>query len=338
MTDWPVARMGEHTLVTGANGFIGSALCHRLRAVGMSVRGGVRDHSRNSAFHNSISKGIEWIVLHDQSTDCEMRQALDGVRVVIHLAAKVHVMAGDATEALCEFRRVNTNWTERLAQAAVEHGVRRFVYMSSIKVNGEVSRVPFTEEDLPNPQDSYGRSKWEAEQALAKVSAETGLEVVVVRAPLVYGPGVRGNFSQLLSVLQRAIPLPLARVENRRSMIYGGNLVDALILCGWEARAVGRTYLVSDGEDLSTPDLIRRIARALGSPPRLWPVPLSVLRWLGQAVGQGAMLNRLLGSLQVDSSKIRQELGWQPAYSVDQGLAETIAWFSPRLGDRSIVG
>ncbi len=334
MTDWPAAQMGDHTLVTGANGFIGSALCHRLRAVGMSVRGGVRDHSRISAFDSSISRGFEWIVLHDQSTDCEMRQALDGVQVVIHLAAKVHVVTGGTTDALCEFRRVNTDWTERLAQAAVGQGVRRFVYMSSIKVNGEESSMPFTEWDAPDPRDPYGLSKWEAEQRLAKVSTETGLETVVIRSPLVYGPGVGGNFLQLLKVLHREIPLPLARVENRRSLIYSRNLVDALTLCGWDARAAGQTYLVSDGEDLSTPDLIRRLAKALRSSSRLWPVPLSVLRWLGEAVGQKAIVDRLLGSLQVDSSRIRRELNWQPSYSVDQGLAATIAWFVPGSGCR----
>ena len=329
-----MARMGGHILVTGANGFIGSALCHRLRAVGMSVRGGVRDRSSIPANGGSEVGGFEWVLLHDQSTDVETQQALDGVQVVIHLAAKVHVMIRDAADLLREFRQVNTEWTERLARAAVRQGVRRFVYMSSIKVNGEESRMPFTEQDAPNPRDPYGMSKWEAEQVLAKVSTETGLETVVVRSPLVYGPGVGGNFLQLLNVLRREIPLPLARVENRRSLIYSGNLVDALTLCGWDARAPGQTYLVSDGEDLSTPDLIRRLDKALRSSSRLWPVPLSVLRWLGEAVGQKAIVDRLLGSLQVDSSRIRRELNWQPSYSVDQGLAATIAWFIPEAGRR----
>lgn len=332
-----MARMGGHILVTGANGFIGSALCHRLRAVGVPVRGGVRDRSSIPTSGGSEVDGFKWVVLHDQSTDVEMQQVLHGVQVVIHLAAKVHVMINGTAGLLREFRQVNTEWTERLARAAVRQGVRRFVYMSSIKVNGEESRIPFTEQDAPNPRDPYGMSKWEAEQRLAKVSTETGLETVVIRSPLVYGPGVGGNFLQLLNVLRREIPLPLARVENRRSLIYSGNLVDALTLCGWDARAPGQTYLVSDGEDLSTPDLIQRVTKALRSSARLWPVPLSVLRWLGKAVGQKAIVDRLLSSLQVDSSKIRRELNWQPSYSVDQGLAETIAWFILGSGRRVIA-
>jgi len=322
-----MARMGGHILVTGANGFIGSALCHRLQAIGMPVRGGVRDRSSIPASGGSEAGGFEWVVLHDQSTDVETQQALHGVQVVIHLAAKVHVMADPAADSLHEFRKVNVVWTERLARAASAQGVRRFVYLSSVKVNGEASSVPFTEQDSPNPQDAYGISKWEAEQALATVSSETGLETVIVRSPLVYGPGVGGNFLKLLNVLRREIPLPLARVENRRSLIYRENLVDALILCAWDARAAGQTYLVSDGEDLSTPDLIRRLAMALGSPSRLWPVPLSVLGWLGKVVGKEAIIERLFGSLQIDSSRIRRELDWHPPYFVDHGLAETATWF-----------
>ncbi|MDH5625485.1 MAG: NAD-dependent epimerase/dehydratase family protein, partial [Nitrospira sp.] len=217
-------------------------------------------------------------------------------------------------------------------------GVRRFVYLSSIKVNGERSARPFTEQDLPNPQDPYGISKWEAEEALATVSSQIGLEIVVVRSPLVYGPGVGGNVLQLLNIIRRGIPLPLASAHNRRSLIYLGNLVDALACCVKDVRATGQTYLVSDGEDLSTPELIRRLAKALGLPPRLWPVPLSVLRWSGRLAGKGPMIDRLLGSLQVDSSRIRRELDWWPPYSVDQGLAETAAWYDgrfPRLSQTS---
>lgn len=330
-----MAQVNEHRkdpagriLVTGAKGFVGSALCHRLQAMGMPVWGGVRDRSSIPASGGSEAGGFEWVVLHDQSTDVETQQALRGVQVVIHLAAKVHVMADPTADSLREFRKVNVVWTERLARAASAQGVRRFVYLSSVKVNGEGSSVPFTEEDSPNPQDAYGISKWEAEQALATVSSETGLETVIVRSPLVYGPGVGGNFLQLLNVLRREIPLPLARVDNRRSLIYRGNLIDALILCLWAAQAAGRTYLVSDGEDLSTPDMIRRLAMALGSPSRLWPMPLSVVRGLGQVVGKETMIDRLFGSLQIDSSKIRRELNWKPAYSVDQGFAETASWFN----------
>jgi nucleoside-diphosphate-sugar epimerase len=276
----------------------------------------------------------EWVVLHDRSNEVEITQALDGVGGIIHLAARVHVMTDHAADPLAEFRSVNANWTERLARAAASQGVRRFVYLSSIKVNGEQSLLPFTEQDPPNPQDSYGVSKWEAEQALARVSSQTGMETVVVRSPLVYGPGVGGNFLQLLNILRRGVPLPLDLVRNRRSLVYRGNLVDALTRCVRDVRASGQTYLVSDGEDLSTPELIRRLGKALGQTVRLWPLSLSVLSWLGRLVGKQAMIDRLLGSLQVNSSKIRQELDWYPPFSVDRGLAETAAWYcarSPRL-------
>lgn len=275
----------------------------------------------------SDSKQYEWVVLHDRSGEDEIRQALQGAQAVIHLAARVHVMTDHAADPLGEFRLVNTDWTERLARAAASQGVRRFVYLSSIKVNGEQNDRPFSELDPPNPQDPYGLSKWEAEQALARISAQTGMESVVVRSPLVYGPGVGGNFLQLLNIVRRGIPLPLALVQNRRSLLYLGNLVDALVTCVRHVRAAGQTYLVSDGEDLSTPDLIRRLGRAMGVAVRLWPVPLAVLRWVGHVAGKQAVIDRLLGSLQVDSSKIRRELDWQPRYSVDRGLAETAAWY-----------
>ncbi|MDH4187556.1 MAG: SDR family oxidoreductase [Nitrospira sp.] len=322
--------MDDRVLVTGANGFVGSALCRRLHSSGLLVRGAVRDREKLPQHGDPESKDLEWVVLHDRSPEDETRHALQGVSAVIHLAARVHVMADHAVDPLHEFRRVNRDWTERLARAAALQGVRRFVYLSSIKVNGERSARPFTEQDLPNPQDPYGISKWEAEEALATVSSQIGLEIVVVRSPLVYGPGVGGNVLQLRNIIRRGIPLPFASAHNRRSLIYLGNLVDALACCVKDVRAAGQRYLVSDGEDLSTPELIRRLAKALGLPPRLWPVPLSVLRWSGRLAGKGPMIDRLLGSLQVDSSKIRKELDWRPPYSVDQGFAETAAWYSGR--------
>jgi len=226
-----------------------------------------------------------------------------------------------------EFRQVNFVWTKQLARAAASQGIRRFVYLSSIKVNGEQSVTPFTERDLPKPQDPYGVSKWEAEQALAQVSVATGMETVVIRSPLVYGPSVKGNFLQLLKILQRGVPLPLATVQNRRSLVSRGNLVDALLRCVRDKRAAGQTYLISDGKDLSTPELIRRLSKAMGVKARLWPFPIPLLRWMGQLVGQRAAIDRLLGSLQVDSSKIRRELDWNPPFSIDRGLVETAAWF-----------
>lgn len=320
--------MADRILITGANGFVGSALCRRLRDAGMRVRGGVRDRSNIPMNSSSEGEGFDWVVLHDRSSGEEADQVLHGVQAVIHLAARVHIMEDRAGDPLGEFRRINTDWTERLARAAARQGVRRFVFVSSVKVNGEESTMPFTEQDAPNPQDPYGISKWEAEQALATVSAETGLEIVVVRSPLVYGPGVGGNFLHLLKTLRTGVPLPLALVENRRSLIFLGNLVDALMHCAQDTRAAGRTYLVSDGEDLSTPELIQRLAKALGVSARLWNFPLPLLRLIGQVLGKSMVIERLLGSLQIDSSRIRRELDWHPPCSVDDGLAETAAWFS----------
>ncbi len=319
--------MRQQILVTGATGFIGTALSLNLLEAGYEVRGTSRNPNRMPWQERFHPVGLEWVTLHDQSTEDELQQVLQDVQVVIHLAGRAHIMTDHVPDRSGEFHRINTDWTTRLAWAAVGQGVRRFVYLSSVKVNGEKSRVPFTEADSPGPQDPYGVSKWEAEQALATVASQTNLETVVIRSPLVYGPGVGGNFLHLLNIVRKGIPLPLALVENRRSLIYRGNLVDALVRSVWDDRAVGRTYLVSDGEDLSTPDLIRRLGKALELPARLWPVPIPILRSLGRVVGKQMAIERLLGSLQVNSSRIRQELDWHPPFRVDQGLAETADWF-----------
>lgn len=329
--------MAGRILVTGANGFVGSALCRLLRDSGCLVRGAVRETGKCSSHDRSKHDGIEWVILHDQSGEEETKQVLKGVEVIVHLAARVHIMADSAADPLHEFRKVNVTWTERLARMAALEGVRRFLYASSVKVNGEQSIVPFTEQDVPNPQDSYGVSKWEAEQTLAIVSSQTGLETVVIRSPLVYGPGVGGNFLQLLNVLGKGLPLPLAGVENRRSLIYRGNLVNALARCVHERLAAGQTYLVSDKQDLSTPELIRRLGKALGLSIGLWPLPLSMLHGFGQLIGQQVVVDRLLRSLQVDSSKIRKELDWHPPFPVDQGFAATATWFRARTTNRAMT-
>jgi nucleoside-diphosphate-sugar epimerase len=252
-------------------------------------------------------------------------EALAGVEVVIHLAARVHVMRDDATDPLDEFRKVNVAGTERLARSAAASGVKRLVYVSSIKVNGESTGEGevFTEADVPSPQDPYGVSKWEAEQVLSHVSQETGLEVVIVRPPLVYGAGVKGNFVQMLGVLAKGVPLPLASVHNLRSLVYVGNLVDALIVCAKHAGAAGQTYLVSDGEDVSTTDLLRQLGTAMGCPARLFSCPHALLKLAGRLTGKAEQVERLLGSLRVDSGKIRRELNWSPPYTLGQGLRLT---------------
>jgi nucleoside-diphosphate-sugar epimerase len=254
---------------------------------------------------------------------------LRDVDIVIHLAARVHVMHDVASDPLEEFRRVNVAGTERLARSAVASGVKRLVYVSSIKVNGEATNgaTKFSEVDSPCPQDPYGVSKYEAEQALHRISEETGLEVVIVRPPLVYGAGVKGNFIQMLKVLAKGVPLPLASVHNRRSLVYVENLADALIACAIHPAAAGQTYLVSDGEDISTSQLLRSLGDALGAPARLIPCPPTLLNLAGRLTGRTAQVERLLGSLQVDSGKIRRQLDWTPPYTLQQGLQTTAEWY-----------
>jgi len=312
-------------LITGANGFVGSALCHKLSESGFLVREGVRYPEKLQSDERLSSS--EQVVLHDRSTETETRRALHDVQTVVHLAARVHVLSERVSDPISEFRQINRVWTERLARLAASQGVHRFVFLSSIKVNGEQSVRPFTEQDPPKPLDPYGVSKWEAEQILTRISNQTGIETVIVRSPLVYGPGVRGNFLELLKAIRLGIPLPLGLVQNHRSLIYRGNLVDALMRCVTDRRAAGQTYLVSDGDDLSTPELIRRLGLAMGKSTRLWPVPSTILRFLGRLVNQSGAIKRLTGSLQVDISKIRLELQWRPTFSVEFGLAETADWF-----------
>jgi nucleoside-diphosphate-sugar epimerase len=252
--------------------------------------------------------------------------ALRDVDVVIHLAARVHVMHDDTPNPLAEFLRVNVYGTEHLARSAALAGVRRLVYVSSIKVNGEATNggEQFTETDTPSPQDPYGISKWEAEQALRRVATETGLEIVIVRPPLVYGAGVKGNFAQMLKILAKGIPLPLASALNQRSFIYVENLVDALIVCATHPAAANQTFLVSDGEDVSTPDILRKLGDAMEHPARVFPCPPALLKFAGRLTGKSDQIERLMGSLRIDSGKIRRELGWQPPYTLQDGLRKTI--------------
>jgi nucleoside-diphosphate-sugar epimerase len=259
----------------------------------------------------------------DNATDWAV--ALRGVNVAIHLAARVHVMKNSASDPLAEFLKVNLHGTANLARQAAQAGVKRLVYVSSIKVNGEKTHEgqKYSETSPPAPHDPYAISKWEAEQALHRVAGETSLEVVIVRPPLVYGPGVKGNFAQMLNVVAKRIPLPLASVLNQRSLIYVGNLADALIACATHSATAGQTYLVCDGEDISTPDLLRQLATGMGVPSRLFPCPPALLRLAGKLTGKSQQVERLLGSLQIDDAKIRRELNWHPPFSLDQGLQAT---------------
>lgn len=305
-------------LVTGADGFVGRALCATLAASSRRVRRAVR--AVRPAAADAVATG-------DIGPDTDWRPALEGVDCVVHLAARTHVLRETAADPQAEYRRVNLDATRRLAQMAAGAGVRRMVFLSSVKVNGEATQRPYTERDVPRPEDDYGRSKWETEQALARIAAETGLEVAVLRPPLVYGPGVKGNFLRMMAGIARGTPLPLGSILNRRSLVYVGNLADAIDKLIDAPAAAGRTYLVADGEDVSTPGLVRALAQALGVRPRLLRCPPSLLALGAALAGKRAELARLTGSLQVDSSALRDELGWRPRCTLAQGLAETARWY-----------
>lgn len=265
----------------------------------------------------------------DIGADTLWKEAFVGVNTLVHLAARVHVMKETDPDPLSQFRQVNVLGTERLAREAARAGIRRFIYVSSLKVNGESTGVHgcgFRETDTQNPKDFYALSKWEAEQVLHQVSQETGMEVVILRPPLVYGPGVGANFLRLLRLVQKGLPLPFGAIDNQRSLVYVGNLVDVIVTCLERPAAAGQTYLVSDGEDVSTPELIRKMADALNRPARLLSIPPAVLRFLATLTGKSGVMNRLSDSLVIDSSKIRKELDWTPPYSMAEGLKATARW------------
>ncbi|MFV3333588.1 UDP-glucose 4-epimerase family protein [Pseudomonas sp. NY15437] len=307
-------------LLTGATGFVGRGVLARLRQEN-DVQVRVAQRGRAAPW----PEGVEVAQIDGLSVAQSWDEALQGVEVVIHCAARVHVMDEQAADPLAEFRAVNVEATRHLAQQAAAAGVTRFVFVSSIKVNGEETAAgrPFTADATPRPQDAYGQSKLEAEQALFAIAAQTGLEVVVVRPPLVYGPGVKANFASLMRALQRRLPLPFGAIDNRRSLVARDNLVDLLLCCARHPAAAGQVFLVSDGEDLSTAQLCRGLSQALGVRPRLLPVPPALLRLLGRLTGRSQQVQRLLGSLQVDISATCRRLDWRPPVRVEQALRET---------------
>lgn len=309
-------------LVTGATGFVGARLCEAAAEKGLNVQRALRRDD-----------GLGGVMVGDLGPDTDWSAALNGVDAIVHLAARVHVMKDMVQDPLAEFQRVNVEGTKNLARQAAEAGVKRLVFLSSVKVNGVTTPPgrPFTVQDAPAPQDPYAVSKLEAEQALRRVEKETGLEVVIIRPPLVYGPGVKANFARLVAMVGRGVPLPLALVDNRRSMVALDNLVDLIITCIEHPAAAGQTFLVSDGEDLSTPDLIRKLAYAMERPARLLPVPPALLRLGGKMTGKTAEVDRLIGSLQVDISHTCDTLGWRPPVSVDDALWETGRDFVARI-------
>jgi UDP-4-keto-D-QuiNAc 4-reductase len=395
-----------NVFIIGATGFVGKALCAKMQKDGWKVKGAFREESGL----DNLPRGVEWVKL-GSIEDCDFKeQDFAGVDVVVHLAARVHIMGEDTAKSLDEFRKVNVIGTKRLAQAAVKAGVRRFVFISSVKVNGEgavlygrriaspsarndgkarddeegcndggllgrrIATAPavprndggarndeaYTEEDVPAPEDAYGVSKREAEDVLVDIAKETGLEVVILRLPLVYGPGVKANFRNLIKLAGSGLPLPFKGINNRRSFVYLGNVVDAIVTCAEHPKAVGETFMVSDGQDVSTPELIRMIGREMrgrrgmglygrrigrsrssrhflrhfvfgrhaGGAPcddgGLFFVPAGLLRVLCKMIGKGEELEKLIGNLTVDSSKIRDLLGWRPPFTLEEGIRETV--------------
>ena len=313
----------SHVLVTGANGFVGHALCRALLDAGHTVTGLVR---RAGQLEKDVN---EWIDVSADFTgvDAAWPVALQ-VDCVVHLAARVHVMREESADPDAAFRATNVDGALRVAQAARRHGVSRFVFVSSVKALAEGDRGrPLSEDDTPMPQDAYGRSKLAAEQLLSGYGTQSGLDVVIVRPPLVYGPQVRANFLRLMDAIWKGVPLPLASVDSRRSLIYVDNLADALMHCAIDPRAAGQCFHVADSASPTVAELARSLAKHLQKTARLLPVPPALLRLAGRLTGRSAQVDRLIGALQLDTARIRTTLGWQPPYSTDEGLAETARWY-----------
>jgi nucleoside-diphosphate-sugar epimerase len=302
-------------LVTGASGLVGMRLCHRLMGNGQSVCAAVRSFQPNATFDHQVAVGQI-----DHSTD--WHQALCNAKAVVHCAARVHVMHDAEADPQSAFRVVNVHGTLNLARQAAAAGVRRFVFISSVKVNGEftVCGSAFTEADAANPQDAYGLSKHEAELGLCQLAAETGMELVIIRPPLVYGPGVKANFAALMRAVQRGWPLPLGAIHNQRSLVALDNLVDFIDTCTTHPQAGNQTFLVSDGQDLSTTELVRGMAQAAGVTAHLLPVPAWALQAGATLLGKSDTVQRLCSDLRVDISKARYLLSWVPPISIEEGL------------------
>lgn len=309
--------MLKNILVTGGSGFLGEYLLPALMNVSRLLV-----VTRRAA----ISGDSNHIIVTDIGPENNWSEAISGIDVVIHAAARAHIMKDISNDPLAEYRKVNVDGTLNLARQAAAAGVKRFIFISSVKVNGEATShsTSFTERDTPSPVDAYGISKMEAETGLRSIAAETCMEVVIIRPPLVYGPGVKANFLNLLKLASTSMPLPFGAIHNSRSMIYVGNLVDFIIKCIDHPAAANQTFLVSDGDDLSLTSLLKEMRVAFGRPPRLIPVPTFLFKFAGALTGKRDVINRLIGDLQIDSAKAQNLIGWQPPFSVTEGINETI--------------
>lgn len=301
--------------ITGANGFVGRALCDSLVAQGREFRPVVRTSCERIG-------GTIPLTVGDIGAHTDWSSVVDGAAEVVHLASRVHVMKESGDDVASAYREANTQGTLRLARQAAAAGVRRFVFVSSVKVNGEERDEPYSENDQPAPIGPYATSKWDAERGLSEIADRSGMEVVVIRPPLVYGPGVKANFLRMMRWLHRGMPLPFGAVRNKRSLVSIANLVDFIVTCVDHSAAANQTFLVSDGVDLSTSELLVHLANALEVKARLIDVPVSVLSLGATILGQGELLRRLCGSLRVDSMKANRLLRWSPPLSVDAGLKE----------------
>ena len=313
-------------LVTGGTGFVGKALIADLLSKSCEVKALVRQSSAE------LPLSVKQVVVGDfanlalDDSSGFLREALNGVEVVVHGAARVHVMNDEASDPLTEFRKVNRDFTLVLARKAAESGVKRFVFLSSIGVNGNNNSKPFTEKDKPSPHDIYAISKIEAEHALLALAKETRMEVVIIRPPLVYGSNAPGNFGSLLKWMNKRVPLPLGAIHNQRSLVALDNLVSFISLCAdreKSPKAENQMFLISDGEDVSTTELLQKVAKSFDKKPWLIPVAVSWMSFAARLIGKGDVANRLFGSLQVDSSKARDLLGWKPVITMDQQLKKT---------------
>lgn len=316
-------RQSEKILVTGASGFVGKSLYAELQELKRSVVGVIR-------FKANKTNNINLIGMKSINGDTSWFAALSDVSIIVHLAARVHIMDDKALNPLLEFRKVNVEGTLNLARQAAAAGVKRFIFVSSIKVNGEYTEIgkPFTEVETPSPKDAYGISKLEAERGLMLIAQQTGMEVVIIRPPLVYGLGVKANFASMMQMVKRCIPLPLGAIHNKRSFVYIENLVSLIVKCIDHPAAADQVFLVSDGRDLSTTELLRGCAKALGVKSRLLPIPQKLIEAFAVLMGKKDVAQRLCGNLQVDITKARTLLDWAPPVTVEEGLRATAIGFN----------